>query len=192
MHARLLIVVKRALVAGLVFGGTPLNAQQQGVTLQLPTFSSFSVTTSVLVPDSGGAYMGGIGRGRSSRNRHGAPFGRGQNATGSQRQAAGMHVQAHVHDLSGMDKALRGPGPLSRQMSAAQSGALGEPIASLKDIERERKAAADAQQAEATDLFRRGREAQAAGKTSLAKTYYQMALRRATGELREQIAAQLR
>ena len=32
-------------------------------TVQLPTFSFFTVQTTVSVPDSGGAFLGGIGRG---------------------------------------------------------------------------------------------------------------------------------
>ena len=44
---------------------------------------------------------------------------------------------------------------------------------------------------EAAELFRRGQEAEAAGKTGAAKVFYQMAARRATGELKTQVASRL-
>jgi hypothetical protein len=188
----------RLALLGLIFAAGTAEAQQ-GITVQLPTFHFFSVATTVSVPDSGGAYMGGVGRGSSGRNRIGGPFGYGSTGVGGQRHAAGVNVQAQIHDLPAMDKALRGgtaaagapPGPLSQKLAATQGDNPSMPSASLKDLDRQRGAAADAQQAEAADFLRRAREAQAAGKTALAKTYYEMAHRRATGELRDQIAAQL-
>jgi len=44
---------------------------------------------------------------------------------------------------------------------------------------------------EAAKFFERGQRAEAAGKSGVAKIYYQMAARRATGDLREQVAAKL-
>ena len=179
---------------------SPLAAQsQQGITLQLPTFSFFSVATTVVVPDSGGAYLGGMRRASSGSNRFGSPWAPGQGAFGCERQASNLHIQAHIHDLEGMDKALRSgsnpvlakSSPLAQRLAAAQSEAKALPAASLQEIERHRTAAVDAQQSAAADFLRRGKEAQHAGKTSLARTYYQMALRRATGELRHEIAAML-
>jgi hypothetical protein len=193
-----------ALLAGLacLFDSPPLAAQQQsqqGITLQLPTFSFFSVATTVVVPDSGGAYMGGMRRASSGRNRFGSPLTRGQGAIGCERQAANLHVHAQIHDLDGMDKALRGSAspvlakssPLAQRLAAAQAANNARPLASLQDLQKQRAAAADAQQADAADYLRRGKEAQLAGKTSLARTYYQMALRRASGALRDEIAAML-
>ena len=55
--------------------------------------------------------------------------------------------------------------------------------------ERQRQQATRAD--EAADYFQRAQEAEAAGKAGVAKIYYQMAARRATGELREQVAAKL-
>ncbi len=55
--------------------------------------------------------------------------------------------------------------------------------------ERQRQQATRAD--EAADFFRRGRKAEAAGKAGVAKIYYQMAARRATGDLKGQIAEKL-
>jgi hypothetical protein len=41
-----------------LFCGTAAQAQ----TVQLPTFNFFTVRTTVSVPDSGGAYLGGVNR----------------------------------------------------------------------------------------------------------------------------------
>lgn len=177
-----------AFAAGLLLGGGPAGAQQ-GVTLQLPTFSFFSVATTVVVPDRGGAYMGGVGRVSSGRSRFGRPGGGGQTAFGFERHAAGLHASAHIHDLRGMDEALRRGSETDRTRSPLLNGQATLP--SLKELENQRLKVEAIGQAEAADFFQRGRDAQAAGKASLAKTYYQMALRRASGELHLQIAAQI-
>ena len=44
---------------------------------------------------------------------------------------------------------------------------------------------------EAASFFKRGREAEAAGKSNVAKIYYQMAARRAMGDLKTQVLARL-
>lgn len=44
---------------------------------------------------------------------------------------------------------------------------------------------------EAADFFRRGQEAEAAGKPGVAKIYYGMAARRAEGELKQEVLARL-
>jgi len=48
-----------------------------------------------------------------------------------------------------------------------------------------------ATQEDAADWFQRGREAEASGKANVARIYYQMAARRASGELRQQIQGRL-
>src|SRR6476660_9985833 len=76
---------------------------QVPTTVQLPTFSVFTVQTTVSVPDSGGAYLGGIGRGADSsvsrsplRNR----------ALGSSRVASGVSVSATIIDHEEIDRAI--------------------------------------------------------------------------------------
>src|SRR5687767_659238 len=126
------------LAAGLLLVDCPAEAQQ-GITLQLPTFSFFSVATTVLVPDRGGAYMAGIGRvGSGSSRRPG-----GGQAFGFERHAAGLHASAHIHDLRETDEALRrgsepatARSPFVQGMASAQTTAL----PSLKEIESRRSA----------------------------------------------------
>lgn len=163
---------------------------QQGVTVQLPTFSFFSVATTVVVPDRGGMYMGGVGRASSGSNRFG-PSLPGQSAFGFERHATGMHVSAQIHDLRAMDEAIRGKsGPVVAGLGNAQNAKV-DPLPSLQEIAQQQRANERSQQAEALEFLKRAKEAQTAGKFSLAKTYLQMGLRRAQGSLREEISAHL-
>lgn len=50
----------------------PLEASGQAA-VQLPTFNSFSVNTSVLVPDRGSVFLGGVQRSYESRAQRGVP-----------------------------------------------------------------------------------------------------------------------
>lgn len=185
MNAKLFVLI--VFVAGGV--RSPSASGQQGITVQLPTFSSFSVATSVIVPDRGSAYLGGVGRAASGSSRFGP--GPGQSAFGAQRHASHMHVSAYIHDLRAMDEAIRGQvGPSAQGITSSQPNKA-EPLPSLQEIAQQQRDAEQTQQAEARDYLKRAGEAQAAGKTGLAKIYLQMGLRRAQGELRDELSAQL-
>ena len=49
-------------------------AQQGATTVQLPTYSFFSVNTTVTVPDRGSADLGGVNRVAEGRNEFGTPL----------------------------------------------------------------------------------------------------------------------
>ncbi len=99
-----------------VFGAaSSADAQQNAVAVQLPTFSFFSVRTTVVVPDSGGAYLGGIGRASSGSSVFGTPLFR-NGAIGLERSHAGMSVHATIHDFEAIDALLLG------QKAGAPSG----------------------------------------------------------------------
>src|SRR6188472_1444958 len=83
--------------------GLPAQASY-AQTLQLPTFSSFSIETSVLVPDRGSAVMGG-GRRSSSGSSQLGPL-RGSRSGGNGAAAGGVDVAAFVHDFEAMDQAV--------------------------------------------------------------------------------------
>jgi len=65
------------------------------------------------------------------------------------------------------------------------------PLPSIEEIRRQRLADQEARQAEAEDFFERGQAAEEAGKTNVARMYYQMAAKRASGILKEQVLAKL-
>jgi hypothetical protein len=176
-------------------------AQQNAVAVQLPTFSQFSVLTTVSVPDRGGAYMGGHTRAQSGRSRFGAPGLPGQGAFGGARHAAGLHVSAHIHDLRELDDALlagtgkpaaRPGGDLAQQLADQRGAAAGQAMPGVEAIRRQQAAAASAEQAEAMAFLERANQAEAAGKTSVARIHLQMAARRATGSLREEALSRLK
>lgn len=79
---------------------------QRFATVQLPTFRNFSMSTTVVVPDRGRVYAGGINRSYRSSSRRGTPLlpstSRGY-AGGT--SSSGVSVSAHIHDLQELDQA---------------------------------------------------------------------------------------
>lgn len=184
-------------------------AQQQPTTVQLPTFSYFSVGTSVSVPDRGSAYLGGVTRASSGRNEFGVPLMPFSNRSiGSERSVSSARVSVYLHDFEAMEEAIlrqaaastlqpRRPVAPQSRWEAAPSDAWqpasrpGSVARSLADIQRERAREQLSREQEAADFFARGRAAEEAGKPNVARIYYQMAARRASGDRKQQIAARL-
>ena len=72
--------------------------------VQLPTLHTFSLETSVLVPDGGTTSLGGISRSASgSRSSHSL----GSRPNGSARSASNASVSVQIIDLEALDKAIR-------------------------------------------------------------------------------------
>lgn len=199
-------------------------AQRPATTVQLPTLSSFSVGTTVTVPDRGSAYLGGVKRAYCGRNEFGVPmlpFRPFRNSgIGREVSASGVHVTATIHDFEAMDEFL-----LSRPTSFSQSGQARPPLgvavtpqsspsprsstygpswdqpsvaaaarqsaAKAAEARTERFQQRQARAGQAEEFFRRGQKMEAAGKTSLAKIFYEMALQRATGQLQRRVDARL-
>ncbi len=198
-------------------------AQRPGTTVQLPTFSSFSVGTTVSVPDRGSVYLGGIKRASTGRNEFRVPllpFRPFRNTgIGRELSASSVHVTATIHDFEAMDefllsqptayaRSLRSP-PVGAAAAWAKtlrrrdpaygtswkvSGAAeprGASAMSVAEARAQRLRQQDLRAAEAVEFFERGRNAEMAGKSGAAKVYYQMAARRATGQLSQQVVARL-
>ena len=207
-----------AVILGLLAADVAL-AQRPGTVVQLPTFSSFSVATTVSVPDSGSGYLGGVSRAASGSSEFGTPLLPFRNsAIGSQTSISSARATATIHDFDGMDAAiLNQPGtaqtalprsqtPLAiagREIRAAAAGRSpawdvtlamagnDPPAVTSEQIRRERQQREDSQQAEAERLFQRGISAEQAGKPGVAKIYYQMVVRRAGSGLKEQAMARI-
>jgi hypothetical protein len=203
----------------------------QAQTLQLPTFSFFSVGTTVNVPDQGSALLGGINRESSGRSEFGVPglpFAPFRNvSTGQTSSSSTVHASVTIHDFDAMDQAiLMGGGGLigaggdrpffvgnsigaglsvpntvpfiggqPRPTAIAQhwepTSAVEVPHTDLATAQAERAQRRTARTAEAEDYFERGQTAEAEGKPAVAKVYYQMAARRADGDLKQQVLARL-
>ena len=183
-------------------------AQQPATSVQLPTFSYFGISTSVLVPDRGSAYLGGVGRARSSSSQFGAPLlPFGSRSSSHTTGASSTRVSVWIHDLNAMDEALlnqptgynayrNGLAPRAAdgwqpRLVQSQDSSAGQSLPSLEEIQQQRVAAQQARAGEAVVFFERARKAEEAGKANVAKIYYQMVARRASGELKDQAMARL-
>ena len=170
--------------------------------VQLPTFSVFSIQTSVMAPDRGAAYLGGARAYSTGRTAFSPAAVLGNSSFGQAAVAAGLAASATILDQDAMDRAVLAaaggqnaspaispPRPYVADFATpANHAARGF---SLADAERMRDADVSARQNEAIDYVARARRAEADGKTSVAITYYQMAGRRASGELLAAISQRL-
>ncbi len=190
------------LLAAISFPAARANAQ----TVQLPTFHFFTLNTSVLVPDGGDAFLGGVNRATSGRNERGIPGLPGRPFTntgiGGSTVASGVSVSAQIHDLDAMDRAILGDNfaanstpaksnvASARHLAAVQTGA--NPIGSVAALRAQIAAEDAAAEREAAESLARGQQLLTEGKTSLAKTYLQTAARHSKAAVREQALALLR
>ena len=61
-HRKVALFCSIVLASGAAFCATPSKCSAQGLTVQLPTVRFFSVDTTVMVPDGGTAFLGGVSR----------------------------------------------------------------------------------------------------------------------------------
>ncbi|MBI1902202.1 MAG: hypothetical protein HYS13_13965 [Planctomycetia bacterium] len=197
-----------------VLASASLSAQQQprgATTVQLPTFSFFTVSTTVMVPDGGGMHMGGIRRASDGYTKFRTPFLPGARTAGSERSTAGMYVRAYVHDFDAMERELstasrrgepeevvvvvRPPEepdhPLAKQLAAARQDENAGALRSVAEIRRQKEAEKQNEDAEVLALVERGDEALAAGNISDARVFFTLASRKADAALKPQIAKRL-
>ncbi len=179
---------------------TAAQAQNQpGLVVQLPSVSLFSVQTTVIAPDSGGAFMGGVGQGAWGQAYYGSPLlPWAQRAGGGVRRQQSLVVRATVHDLDALDEAVLAQA--ARLAVAGTSGAVRSgraastaerPVASLAELRRRKAALRASEQLEAMSMYKRGQEALAGGKLHAARAWFRMAACRARGALRAEILDQL-
>lgn len=181
-----------------------------GQAVQLPTIQVFSVDTTVSVPDGGGIVLGGVSRAADGSASRGLPLaGRlgGNRALGSERGHAGMSLHATIIDNHELDQAvlaeaaaLRGGKPVETGLArslpepapvASSSAARTVGVSSLAALRAQNAAADEAQQEEARAYLAKAEAAAAAGKTAVARSFYLLAHRRATGDLAKQVQSRL-
>jgi len=181
---------------------------QQATSVQLPTVSYFGVGTSVLVPDRGGNRLGTLGQSASQMTQFGGPLpGLGQRGVSSVCSGQRAGISVWIHDFEAMEAQLLGQrqpvvaGPLSVKMAPKlypiqQTDVLGPSDAdrtglSVAELRQLHQAELEAQNREAAMWLERAEKAQAEGKPAVARIYYQMALRRATGSLKQHLQQRL-
>lgn len=218
LPAKCLSLVLPALVAGTAFAQRPATAVQlptfsffsAGTTVSVPDRGSVYL---------GGVKRAATGRNEFGVPL--LPFRPFRNtAIGREVSASNLHVTATIHDFEAMDEFLLSqPTGFSqslwarppRDVAAALGKTLqprdptygaawnpsivadsaGRPAINVAEARARRLRQQDVRAGEAVSFFQRGRKAEAAGKAGVAKIYYQMAARRASGQLKEQVAARL-
>ncbi|MCC7085236.1 MAG: hypothetical protein IT427_09540 [Pirellulales bacterium] len=199
-HSLLIAIV---FVAGSMAVGVGRIVAQVPVAVQLPTFHYFSVDTTVLVPDRGAAYLGGVNYSSTGRTSRGLPgLGRPFANTAISRSTVGggMWVSAYIHDLEAMDAALLGQGDfvagqsVRRPATSAVAATKTDPTFanSIAAIRAQATSDEQANQLEAEANLKRGHEKLKEGKSGVAKIYFQIAERRGTGIVKEQARAGLK
>ncbi len=185
---------------------TPLLFCMNGIAdaqiVQLPTFRTFGMSTTVSVPDRGSASLGGVSSSSMYRRERGlpgfgnAPFGSralGNRTIAGGARTGGLNVSAQIHDFEAMEHDLlrnaRGVAGRSPPKTHAPDVAGRSSIAELR---RQQATRQRAEQAEARRDFERGRQLLTQGRTDMAKLYFQRASKRGDAALRTEIAATIR
>src|SRR4051812_42621810 len=167
----------------------PIGPALPATTVQLPTFSVFTVQTTVSVPDGGGISLGGIDRGVDSTVDRNSGLTRNR-GLGSSRAASGVSVSATIIDREEMDRAVLAEAAAKRGVpidsSVLKSTALSKSVSrdgssaaadSLAAIRERNAAKVEAKTSELAGYLAKAQQAEADGKPGIAKIYYQMVAR---------------
>ena len=191
---------------------------QQTAIVQLPTFSYVTVNTTVSVPDSGRAFMGGVHRRRSAKTSRGLPWISGlpaarrlarSRAISAEAAAGGVAASATIMDLKEMDdavlaaaegrggtvadhRALRLTARVDRDRTSTKKIELGGSLESVAGIRRQ-NAREDAKlRAELIRYWKMAQAAEAAGRLGSARCNYKIVARRGSGRVRNAVLAKLK
>ncbi len=170
------------LVTGLV---TEVSAQ---VTVQQPAVRQFGGTGTIVVPDRGGAYFGGVSSAAAARRQYG-PL-RSGTTSGAEWQAGGISTHVYIHDLQAMDAALLSQGG----HLAAVDNVREQQLLQRAGVSRERDSAPGGRdihalpaQAQAERFEQLARAAESRGKAGVARLHWQMAARYGSQTAREHL-----
>lgn len=185
------------------------NAQ---ITVQQPVVSTFSVATTVSVPDSGAGFLGGVSRAGASRSSYG-PF-RSGTSSGFFRQNAAASTKAWIHDLASMDERLlqsrssKSAGPpltgyarhaystlTSRRYATRPDSVVSRKLVAYRSIPTSASAAIKPQpkrnrkNLKADRSYRLGLQAVERGKTGLAKLHFKTAAKLGSALAKEKLTS---
>jgi len=189
------------LLVAVTLAGT---ASAQNLSVQQPSVSNFSVGTTVVVPDQGGAFLGGVRRGAMGRSSYG-PF-RSGSALGLESSGGGISTHVQIHDMAEMDRQILASAPArdesrarlspraehawqslrSRQGGTAYAGSNTGAIGSAPENFKPLMSAQTVEQGQA--YLAKGRAAVARGKVELAKVYFRMADKLGVREAKSELA----
>ena len=205
MPTKFCCVVPCAIILCVIVASLSMNDQARAQTVQLPTFNSTGVSTTVMVPDRGQTFLGGINSARSSSNEFGTPLLPFRNRSiGSERSAVNFWTRVWIHDFEAMDEMLLGQAARARGGASTFANApreankaafvAAQPVREKSELVQllTRDGGGPVENLTAVDLqLAKARELAAAGKLNVAKIYYQMAIRRSESAQREAITAEL-
>ena len=179
------------LVLGFSFCATSQLAYGQRFgTVQLPVYRQFSMGTSVLVPDRGSVYAGGVGSAAMTRRN-------GLRTSGV--NAGGVTVSAYIHDLEAMDAALIEQGRLARlrkgqaalKVAPSRSQRVAKSSPKIGELRARTKTKQNADFERARRDYDLAARLMSKGKEASARILLKSAFRRADAELQAQITSRL-
>lgn len=197
-------VARLVLIAAALLAVNSARAQQ--VTVQQPVVETFGVQTSVLVPDRGTIFLGGVSRAAEARSTFGPyPF-RAGSSVGRELHSSGASATVWIHDLAAMDEYLlgldTGRAPHDLHPAITPRGALMR-VDDQRTIHHPPQAAhvpaarradpvlpaglRDAASA-AEGFYQLGVKAEARGDAAVARVHYQMAAGRGSEAARRRLA----
>ena len=168
--------------------------------VQLPTFSFFSVSTTVSVPDAGDGILGARHRSSQGRLRFGPGSRLSPRAIGGGFAASSARVQGVIHDLQALDDETLAKAPCPPRLTALAP--LPPRPAGVSSAERPRGSVAEARaryaadvakaDGELTALFARAETSESQGNVLAARARYRQVAHRARGDLRRKALAKMR
>ena len=177
-------------LAGLLWMCLSVPAMSQDVTVQQPVVGTTSVNTSVMVPDRGRVFLGGVSSAQSSRSRFG--FWQPGSSVGEARSSKSISAGVTIVDLREMDEAILSsvadrPEAASRftRHAAAIQGERAEPPREMVRETETRGARADR-------FEQLARKAEAENRAGVAKLHWQMAAKYGSTAARQRLVAHSR
>ena len=162
----------------------------QQIAVQQPTVGTTSVSTSVIVPNGGRAYLGGVSSAQSGRSRYG--FYQPGSSIGLSRSSNSMSVGVTIIDLREMDEAILNSVP-DRAESASHFARHATAI-ERSNVDRSQEPAHEIEStAERAAKFERlAYKAEAEHRPGVAKLHWQMAAKYGSAIARERSVARSR
>ena len=170
----------RSLIVVSVVLSQVVAVQAQQVAVQQPVVATNSVRTTVSVPDRGSALLGGVSSAQSARSNYG-PL-RSGTSTGLSRSASSMSTSVYIHDLRAVDEALLSSVQDSPEPSAIRGGSRMPPAEAARV-----EVASPTEKA--MKFERLAKQAEAAGKSGVAKLHWQIAAKYGSKLANEKLAA---
>lgn len=163
----------RALIGALLWMTLSVPASAQQLVVQQPIVGTTSMATSVMVPNGGRTFLGGVSSAQSGRSRYG--FFQPGSSLGLSRSSNSMSVGVTVIDLHEMDEAILNSVP-DRSEPASRFARHAAAISGPR-VDSPREPICDVESAEdrAAKFERLARKAEAEHRPGVAKLHWQMA-----------------